>query len=31
MEKELHRYAAELLNAGKVYDAWQILLSGENT
>ena len=30
MEKELHIYAAELLNAGKVPDAWQILLSGEN-
>jgi flavin reductase (DIM6/NTAB) family NADH-FMN oxidoreductase RutF len=30
MEKELHIYAAELLNAGKVQDAWQILLSGEN-
>jgi hypothetical protein len=30
MEKELHVYAAELLNAGKVQDAWQVLLSGEN-
>ena len=30
MEKELHLYAAELLNAGKVSEAWQILLSGEN-
>ena len=30
MEKELHVYAAELLNNGKVEDAWQILLSGEN-
>lgn len=30
MEKELHIYAAELLNAGRVQDAWQILLSGEN-
>ncbi|MES2331518.1 MAG: flavin reductase family protein [Bacteroidota bacterium] len=30
MEKELHLYAAELLNAGKVQDAWQVLLSGEN-
>jgi flavin reductase (DIM6/NTAB) family NADH-FMN oxidoreductase RutF len=30
MEKELHVYAAELLNAGKVSEAWQILLSGEN-
>lgn len=30
MEKELHIYAAELLNEGKVGDAWQVLLSGEN-
>ena len=30
MEKELHLYAAELLNEGKVSDAWQILLCGEN-
>ncbi len=30
MEKELHIYAAELLNDGKLADAWQILLSGEN-
>jgi len=30
MEKELHLYAAELLNKGKVTEAWQILLSGEN-
>ena len=28
MEKELHTYARELLNAGKVYEAWQVLLSG---
>lgn len=27
MEKELHIYAAELLNAGKVKEAWQILLA----
>ncbi len=27
MEKELHLYAARLLNAGKVEDAWQVLLS----
>lgn len=27
MEKELHTYAAELLNAGKVEAAWQILLA----
>jgi len=31
MEKELHIYAAELLNKGKVEDAWQVLLSGENS
>ena len=30
MEKELHLYAAELLNEHKVTEAWQILLSGEN-
>ncbi len=30
MERELHIYAAELLNAGKIKDAWQILLSGGN-
>jgi flavin reductase (DIM6/NTAB) family NADH-FMN oxidoreductase RutF len=27
MEKETHRLAAELLNEGKVEDAWQVLLS----
>lgn len=27
MEKELHIYAAKLLNDGKVHDAWQVLLS----
>lgn len=27
MEKELHRYAKELLEAGKVNEAWQILLA----
>ena len=27
MEKELHKYAAKLLDQGKVMDAWQILLS----
>lgn len=27
MEKELHLYAAELLNAGKVAEAWQVLLA----
>ncbi len=30
MEKELHLYAAELLMSGKVAEAWQVLLSGEN-
>ncbi len=30
MEKELHIYAAALLNEGKVTEAWQVLLSGEN-
>lgn len=30
MEKELHIYAGELLNAGKITEAWQVLLSGEN-
>ena len=28
MEKELHIYAKELLDAGKVQEAWQVLLSG---
>lgn len=27
MEKELHRYAAKLLDAGKVKEAWQVLLT----
>ncbi len=30
MEKELHIYAKELLDSGKVTEAWQILLSAEN-
>ncbi|MES2002930.1 MAG: flavin reductase family protein [Bacteroidota bacterium] len=30
MEKELHIYAGELLNEGKIAEAWQILLAGEN-
>jgi flavin reductase (DIM6/NTAB) family NADH-FMN oxidoreductase RutF len=30
MEKELHIYAAELLNHGKIAAAWQILLAGDN-
>jgi flavin reductase (DIM6/NTAB) family NADH-FMN oxidoreductase RutF len=29
MEKELHRYAKELLNVNRVNDAWQILLASE--
>ena len=28
MEQELHRYAARLLNEGKVPEAWQVLLAG---
>jgi flavin reductase (DIM6/NTAB) family NADH-FMN oxidoreductase RutF len=27
MERELHRYAVELLDAGKVQEAWQVLLA----
>jgi hypothetical protein len=27
MEKELHYYAKDLLNAGKVQEAWQVLLA----
>jgi flavin reductase (DIM6/NTAB) family NADH-FMN oxidoreductase RutF len=27
MEKELHTYAKELLNDGKLYEAWQVLLA----
>jgi hypothetical protein len=30
MEKEIHLYAAKLLNEGKVYEAWQVLLAVEN-
>ncbi|HJV20397.1 MAG TPA: flavin reductase family protein [Sediminibacterium sp.] len=30
MEKELHLYAADLLNQNKVTEAWQVLLAGEN-
>lgn len=30
MEKELHHYAKQLLDDGKVESAWQILLAGEN-
>jgi hypothetical protein len=28
MEKELHRYAAKLLEEGKTSEAWQVLLAG---
>lgn len=28
MEKELHLYAKKLLDEGKVYEAWQVLLAG---
>lgn len=27
MDKELHKYAKQLLDAGKVYEAWQVLLA----
>ena len=27
MDKELHRYAKELLDAGRVNEAWQVLLA----
>jgi len=30
MEKEIHLYAARLLNEDKVHDAWQVLLAVEN-
>jgi len=30
MEKEIHVYAAELLQSNKVYEAWQVLLACEN-
>lgn len=29
LEKELHKYAQELLNEGKVNEAWQVLLFGD--
>lgn len=29
MEKELHRYARQLLDAGKIQEAWQVLLAVE--
>jgi hypothetical protein len=31
MEKEIHLYAANLLNEGKVDEAWQVLLAAETT
>jgi hypothetical protein len=30
MEREIHSYTAKLLDAGKVEDAWQVLLAAEN-
>jgi hypothetical protein len=30
MEKEVHQYAAKLLDEGKVAEAWQVLLASEN-
>jgi hypothetical protein len=30
MEKEVHLYAAKLLNENKVQEAWQVLLASEN-
>ncbi len=30
MEKEVHSYAAKLLDDNKVYEAWQVLLAAEN-
>lgn len=30
MEKEVHLYAAKLLDVGKVHEAWQVLLASEN-
>ena len=30
MEKEVHSYAAKLLNENKVHEAWQVLLAAEN-
>ena len=29
MERELHSYAKKLLDQGKVYEAWQVLLAGD--
>jgi flavin reductase (DIM6/NTAB) family NADH-FMN oxidoreductase RutF len=30
MEKEVHSYAAKLLDQNKIYEAWQVLLAAEN-
>jgi len=30
MEREVHQYAAKLLEEGKVAEAWQVLLASEN-
>ena len=30
MEKEVHQYAAQLLQKGQVSEAWQVLLAVEN-
>jgi len=30
MEKEIHLYAKELLDSGKVKEAWQVLLAADN-
>jgi hypothetical protein len=30
MEREVHTYAAKLLNQNKVHEAWQVLLAAEN-
>jgi hypothetical protein len=30
LEKEVHAYAAKLLDENKVYEAWQVLLAAEN-
>jgi flavin reductase (DIM6/NTAB) family NADH-FMN oxidoreductase RutF len=30
MEKEVHRYAAKLLDQNRVHEAWQVLLAAEN-
>jgi hypothetical protein len=30
MEREVHSYAAKLLDENKVQEAWQVLLAAEN-